>query len=1707
MHSGRLMRAVPLAVLGIILLCLPVWKALSGPRSTKRYGPHLLPVATSLTKYNAGHPFIGHTLPRLPFTGAVGTAQGSGPWPDTNLTPNTLESSEIDPAAAPAGTMNRVAFATVGVDEDQDFRIDPDLPTDPNFVPNYNIWLMRPDGSECVQITDLPGDEVEPAWDPGSRWIAFANNRTGQWEIYTINLNTRAVYQITTGDGNKQHPTYSPDGNWIAYASDADGDWDIYKIPATGVGTPVQLTNAPGDETDPAWAPGSNIILYTGEAGGRKRIFQVDDQGGNVQMLSNGGGDPQADDQEPAWLRTGGTIVFASNRRTSGLDPNADFNIWQMTSAGEISGPGAVLLTNTDEQDDADDLDPWWSPELQRAPTRLFFESFRDDLLRRNTDIWAKFQTDNRPPELADKPWIDGPREQTPGADVTIHVRVYDFDTGVRQVFAILKDPDQKVWFINPLSRDPYFDSGFENGVRYYEWDFVQVGSVELFDDGDPANGDAQAGDGIFSGVFTTSTVARDYVIDILVVDNAGNGFTYDDIYGFTTRTFQPHTNVLFVDDYCEGQAFLYLSGLNNDFPAAWPVESWYTFNPSFEPSAAFTIDYDTIHDYYQEDYDVWRIICRGPVPPYVYQYYLPTIEYQLDPQEAVNDPEGAKPTREVLVADRAIVWACPHAGDVWIGEDSGSLLDAATQADLALFLERGGRLFLIGENIAWALTLNGTVSNTFLTQYLKAQFLSDTPRSGAPVTNYYIAWPAIGANHDMLQTAYGFEIHGQDGDPIADDPWAQSRPVRGYHARVDEDDRPMDMLTPRFASQPPYYTDAHEFSFRPDEIQELGGAIKVYGYGSFDGPTAGLRYVDAATGARVVFLSFGFEQIHRGYHSVNNFDHCKNHRSHLMHHVLCWLRTGGFQGRVISISDGGKPITDPNPIIYCRRAGGAVSHAVRCQDDGTYVIQALPPDFYTLEAVRPGYEIDHYEGEFVHGGLPFRVVDFAIKRAQPGSISGLVTSEATGEALGNVLVCANPVPREIQLPDGTTEEQLPEGTWPKCTRTRADGTYTIADLPPWEYEVTADGSDVDHGTAGPQRVTVVSGSDVRVDFQLPAADGTIVATVLDATTSQPLDTATVEVLLQGRKIAEGPTDSQGIARISVQPGTYQVVADAPRYGRSQPQDVVVVSNQETAVTILMTEQPPGAISGRIVSAVSGEPVGGITIRLIVAGEEYATVVSLPELHQDTPGGPVYNWRFDAAPAGTVVVRPAPEGFSSEPPEVSVTVVSGQETSGIVFKLRSLHTFPAGLSLISLPGDYTDLDPAIVFGVQPGDRLRLAAWEATRGQYSVYPQAPADIIRPGWGYWLYLNVPTDLTRAGNPPSDPTTVQVYGRGDNRPTWNLVGCPFEAPVDIYSVQVRDSNNVLMDWQTAQSRGKILSVLYAYVVGQYQPSQTLSPYRGYWLAVNEPLTLIIPNVATTGASGVGHARQFPAVGRGGWAMPVVVSAGEAVDACTYIGVNPEATAGFDAGIDQPKPPPPGMAPYVAACAVHDDWGPASGRYAVDMRPSAEGQTYRLLVETNLEGERVTVAWPDLSDVPRNLKPVLRDPVTGKEVYMRTATSHSFISRGPRELEVTFATSEDRPLVVSSLQALARGQRVEVRYVLSQQAVVDASVVNISGRVVRVLTAGRMQPAGTNVLVWDRRNQAGSPVPSGRYLVVVRAHGENGQVAQGIAPVVLGR
>ncbi len=105
-----------------------------------------------------------------------------------------------------------------------------------------------------------------PSWSPAGDFIAFTSYRDGDYEIYSIKPDGTDLKRLTNSPGNEGHNAVSPDGKWIAFTSAREGYkdeaalhphnpqayGDLYIMRADGTDVRI-ITDDPYEEGTPAW--------------------------------------------------------------------------------------------------------------------------------------------------------------------------------------------------------------------------------------------------------------------------------------------------------------------------------------------------------------------------------------------------------------------------------------------------------------------------------------------------------------------------------------------------------------------------------------------------------------------------------------------------------------------------------------------------------------------------------------------------------------------------------------------------------------------------------------------------------------------------------------------------------------------------------------------------------------------------------------------------------------------------------------------------------------------------------------------------------------------------------------------------------------------------------------------------------------------------------------------------------------------------------------------------------------------------------------------------------------------------------------------------------------------------------------------------------------------------------------------------------------
>ena len=112
---------------------------------------------------------------------------------------------------------------------------------------DYDLFVMRADGRHERNLTNFTGvDETSPDWSPDGDGVAFASDRDGDYEVYTMKPDGSRVRRLTTNPASEDEPSWSPDGRTLAFTSDRD------PVKSSGFAFDIYTMRADGGSADPA---------------------------------------------------------------------------------------------------------------------------------------------------------------------------------------------------------------------------------------------------------------------------------------------------------------------------------------------------------------------------------------------------------------------------------------------------------------------------------------------------------------------------------------------------------------------------------------------------------------------------------------------------------------------------------------------------------------------------------------------------------------------------------------------------------------------------------------------------------------------------------------------------------------------------------------------------------------------------------------------------------------------------------------------------------------------------------------------------------------------------------------------------------------------------------------------------------------------------------------------------------------------------------------------------------------------------------------------------------------------------------------------------------------------------------------------------------------------------------------------------------------
>jgi Tol biopolymer transport system component len=136
---------------------------------------------------------------------------------------------------------------------------------------NGNDALYKQHSDGYIQPLYVIDGRAAEGWYKGGL-LAFITRKDPQdYGISLLDMNTRKVTLLVDLPGNSQHSSrISPDGRWLAYASNETGRFEVWLEPLPQTGKRFQLTKQGGGH--PLWSPDGKTLYFDHD----DRMFRMD---------------------------------------------------------------------------------------------------------------------------------------------------------------------------------------------------------------------------------------------------------------------------------------------------------------------------------------------------------------------------------------------------------------------------------------------------------------------------------------------------------------------------------------------------------------------------------------------------------------------------------------------------------------------------------------------------------------------------------------------------------------------------------------------------------------------------------------------------------------------------------------------------------------------------------------------------------------------------------------------------------------------------------------------------------------------------------------------------------------------------------------------------------------------------------------------------------------------------------------------------------------------------------------------------------------------------------------------------------------------------------------------------------------------------------------------------------------------------------------
>lgn len=444
-------------------------------------------------------------------------------------------------------------------------------------------------------------------------------------------------------------------------------------------------------------------------------------------------------------------------------------------------------------------------------------------------------------------------------------------------------------------------------------------------------------------------------------------------------------------------------------------------------------------------------------------------------------------------------------------------------------------------------------------------------------------------------------------------------------------------------------------------------------------------------------------------------------------------------------------------------------------------------------------------------------------------------------------------------------------------------------------------------------------------------------------------------------------------------------------------------------------------------------------------------------------------------------------------------------------------------NMVTLPYEFNDTSLETIFAPWadpnvPGGDFQFYKFDPIQKGYVITTTSER-----GRAFWAIYDKTGDSPVIANYAGQPSQPNLNSAQqlNLRPGFNMIGNPYNYKIPITQINgVSAGNN-----QISRTFAEMVDLGYVQSYLTYWDPEIkdyvfipaadgfLYPHRGYWINVltADDLSISYPPVFLPFVPDQSRSPRRPmapvAQTDGEWQLKLAARTKDAIDGDNAIGV---LRSKLDVNRRQVGEPP--MAPVQKLSmsveqTVNGQAQPMARAYT-DKNIRNE---WKVKVTSKTAGD-VTVTWPNLGQVPKNVRLTVIDGATNIRRQLRQTSGYTFRmdKPGTRELTIVSEPGGSTSAVIGNVVATRNGTgrgtgdtSFSINYTLGGDATTTIRVLSAKNQEVYVLARGRADRAGENTVVWNLRNSANQAVAPGAYKVEIVAESATGDRQRRVIPV----